>query len=356
MPNLLRLLFKRRSLNLSELCSFTRNLAAILTPTLPIAGAIDLISKQAFGGRAAEALSIIAADIQSGNTLSQAFQKHEMLFGTFFCSIIAQEEGSGNPNVVFLKLSEYYENKCSFRKKITCLLKYPLIILLGTIGIYVTLLLFFIPPGLQKVLNNPENLPFATKITVSIAVFVQIHASGIAMLSVFILVLFFWLWHSNLKSPWLSSLAWNIPVIGDVLRKNSLQRFSLALSTLLSCGFDLSHALATSASELRNVFLEKRILHALIDTINNSESIFNILKELSIFPPFIIEMAKNEKRSNHSNEQLKKISTFYQDEVEAAFNAFTIIIGPVFVAVIGLLGLGVLISLYLPVFKVVGNP
>lgn len=356
MRKLLRSIFINQPLNLSELSSFTRKLVALTATPQQINGVIDSLAKQATGGRVGETLSAISADIQSGNTLSQAFQKHEKLFGAFFCSIITQGEIAGNPGSGLLKLSEYYERMDAFHKKITRLLKYPAIILLGTTGCFITLLLFLIPPGLHKVWTNPENLPFTTKITASIATFFQMHASNIALLSAIIIILFGWLWKSDFKSARFSAFAWNIPFIGDLLRKSSLHRFSLALSTLLSCGFNLTHALTISAGELRNTHLEKRIMHAMIDTINDSEPVFNVLKELSIFPPLIIEMAKNEKRMNHSTEQLKKIAGFYQNEVEAAFNAVAIIIGPVIVTIIGLLGLGVLISLYLPVFKLVGNP
>jgi type IV pilus assembly protein PilC len=325
--------------------------------TMPqIPGGLDSLKKHSTGGRVGEALSIISSDIQSGNTISQAFQKHEQLFGTFFCSAIAQGETSQNPGNVLLKLSEYYENRYVFHNKLTRLLKYPLIILIGTTGCFLTLLLFLIPLGLNKIATDSENLPMVTKLTVSIASFIQMHATEEALLSVIITFVFGLLWYTNRRSPWLLSIAWNIPVIGDIIRKNSLQRFSLALSTLLSCEFDLAHALTISASELRNTSIEKRILHVLIDNFNGSKPIFAVLKELSVFSPLIIEMAKNEKSTSHSIEHLKKIFSFYQLEVEAAFNAFAIIIGPLFVSVFGLLSLGVLISVYLPVFKLVGNP
>lgn len=298
---------------------------------------------------------MIAADIRAGDAISRAFQKREPLFGAFFCSMVIQAEKSGNPGPVFLKLSEYYEKRLAFQKKITRLLKYPLFILLGTSGCFITLLLFIVPMGLRNVLADPDNLSIVTKTAVSAAGFIQTHALDAVVLSAIIMVLIYCLWRSNLKSPWFSTFAWRIPVAGDVLRKNSLQRFALSLSALLSSGFDPAHALTISAAELRNIPLEKRILHALIDTISGPGPIFSILKKLSIFPPFIIEMAINGKNPDHSDKHLKKIAAFYQDEVEAAFNAFAIIIGPVFVMVSGLLGIGVIVSLYLPVLKLVGN-
>lgn len=355
MLNFDKSLFKKRSLTLSELSSFTRKFAALMASAPPVTGVIDLLSKQMAGEKVSKTLSLIAANIKSGSTTSHAFQKHELIFGTFFCSMITQGEASGNLGDALLKSSEYFEKRDGFRKKITHLLKYPLIIILGATGCFVSLLFFIVPQGLQKVWINSNNLPPATKVIVSTITFIQTHTPEIAIVFIVIMILFLLLWHSNHKSPWVSSFAWNLPTLGDILRKNSLQRFSLSLSTLLSSGLNCEHALTILARELRNSHLEKRILNTLVDTINDSKSIFIILKKISIFPPLIIAMAENEKKLNHSYEQIKKIAVFYQDEVEAAFNAFAIIIGPVFVSVIGLLGLGVIISLYLPVFKLVGN-
>lgn len=350
--NSMRTLFKliRRSqpLSLGERCSFARKFAALMVAPQQIAGGIDSLAKPVSDNRVGETLSAISADIQSGESLTKAFQKRENLFGTFFCSMVAQSELSGNPGIAFLKLSEYYEKRDTFKKKINRLLKYPVFILLGTSGCFATLFLFLIPPRLEKAHVNSENLPIAAKAIVSMATSIHLYGPLVGLLAAILLVLAYSVWKSNFKSPWFSSFTWKIPVMGDVIRKSSLQRFSLALSALLSCGFNLSHALTISAGELRNIHLEKRILHGVIDCISDTKSILKVLNELSIFPPLFIEMAKDEKRASHSTEQLKKIAVFYQSEVEAAFNAFAIIIGPVFVSITGLLGLGVLISLSLP--------
>jgi type IV pilus assembly protein PilC len=337
---------------MGELSSITRSLSVIIIPGRPIAGAIDLLAKQTADKRIAEALSQVASAIGSGSSLEQAFQKHELLFSPFFCTMVAHGEASGNVGLVFLKLSEYYEKRSAFQNKIIRLLRYPLFVLLGTTGCFITLFLFLIPMGLQKVRAHAGVASAASKIETASA-FLQMHALESVFISILVLAFFYWLRRSNRKSPWLSTLTWNIPVIGDALRKNALQRFALALSTLATSGFTPVYTLTIAARELRNGTIEKRILHALID-LNESRSIFSILKELAIFPPLIIDTALDEKRPDQSNDFLIKIAHFYQDEVEAAFNAFIILIGPVFVASIGLLGLGVLISMNMPVLKVVG--
>ena len=156
------------------------------------------------------------------------------------------------------------------------------------------------------------------------------------------------MWNSNLKSPWLSTLAWKIPFIGELIRKNSLQRFSLSLSTLLTCGFDNSHSLTIAAGELRNILLEKRILNSLVNRLNDPDALFTIPRELSIFPPVIMQMAQDDRLSGRQSEFFRKLSNFYQNEVEAAMNAFAILAAPLFVTIFGLLGLGMLVSLYFP--------
>lgn len=306
---------------------------------------VDPHLKQIPGGRVGKTLTMIASAIQSGNTVSEAFQKHESTFGVFFCSIIAKGEESGNIGSAFLKLSEHYEKRYSFQKKIICLLKYPLIILLGASGCFLTLLLFLIPPALQKVWAIAGTMPGAIKAGSSPAIFFQTHTIESLVFPAFIgLFSLLWLWHSNIKFPWLSTLAWKIPITGELQRKNALQRFSLSLSTLLSCSIDPSHALAIAASELRNAVFEKRILHALVDSMSDSPSIFSILKKIPLFPRIIMEMAEERKQTDRADEQFKNIAAFYQDEVEAVFNALMILIGPVFVLVVGLIGLGFLIS------------
>jgi type IV pilus assembly protein PilC len=344
-----------RPLNLKEICFFTRTFSTLLASSPSVAGTIDAVINKKTCGRVANALSAVAADIRSGDSISQAFQKHEPLFGAFFCSMVIQGEKTGNLAPAFMKLSEYYESRHAYHKKITRLLKYPLFILFGTSGCLITLLFFMVPMGLRNALAGPEELAPAAEATASLFIFIQTHMLDAALWSAFVIGLIFLLWRGILKAALISALTWKIPVAGDVIRKNSLQRFALSLSTLLSSGFDSGHALTIAAAELRNRTQEKRILHALIDTISSPGTVYSILKKLSIFPPFIIEMANNGKKTYQIDEYLKKIAAFYQDEVEAAFNAFAILAGPVFVMVSGLLGIGIVVSLYLPVFKLVGN-
>lgn len=320
-----------------------------------LAGTIDTVLKKNTCRRVAGALSVIAAEIRAGDTISQAFQKHEPLFGSFFCGMVMRGETSGNQGAAFMKLSEFYEKRFAFQKRMIRLLRYPLFIIFGASGCFVTLLLLLVQTSLRKALTGPENLPPLVRAAVSTIVFLQTHALEAALFSVFILVLVCLLRMSNLKSPWFSAISWRIPVAGEVIRKNSLQRFAHSLSTLLSSGFDQTHALTIAASELRNITHEKRILHALVETINGSVSIFGILKNLSVFPPAIMAMATDGMKTSQPDQYLKKIAAFYQNEVEAAFNAFAILAGPVFVMISGLLSAGVVVALYLPVFKLVGN-
>lgn len=345
----------------NEICLFLRKISVILASLASgEAGisdnGIDRHAKHKPGSLAAETLKEIVSEIRSGAALSPTFQKRERLFGIFFCSMIAQAERSGNPRSALHKLSEHYERKNAFNKKLTRLLRFPLIIMLGATGCFLTLLLFFIPLGLKNVWACAGTIPSSTKAVVSIIALLGNHTLEMAVLSGIILILLFRLGKFRMWSPQLSSLAWKIPFIGDIIRKNSLSRFSFSLSALFSSGFDSMHALPISAHELRNNVLEKQILHTATDTISNSNSIFSILKGLSIFPPLLMDFAVDEKKETAIDEYLKKIATFYQDEVEAACNALIILIGPVFISITGFLGLGTVIALYLPVFKVVGNP
>jgi type IV pilus assembly protein PilC len=338
MPEFLSSLFRNPVLTRGELCSFSRKFAAIMNPVPPIISAIDSISKNSVGKRGAEAFSLIDAEIRAGKTITQAFQKYEPLFGPFFCEIIGHAEAAGNPGVAFLKLSEYYEKMDSFNKKVVRLLRYPMIIMLGATGCFTTLLLFLVPPGLEKASGR---LPFALQAAAPVSLFV-----AVAVLVAALVLALFFRRHAG-PAHWFSSLAWYLPFAGSVARKLSLRRFSLALSTLLACGFDVAHALTISAKELRNSFIEKRILNTLVDAMGEPKSIFNALKELRIFPPLMLEKTGHDKSTIDENERLVKIAAFYQDEAEAAINAFAMVISPLFVTVFGLLGLGVLISLYL---------
>jgi type IV pilus assembly protein PilC len=345
----------RPYLSQNDLALFARHFSAILASGMLPAKAIELLVKQTTDKTILTVLGLIVSDMQKGSNLAQAFSKQKRIFGTFFCSIISSGEASGNLKMLLAKVSEYYEKNDLFQKKIVRSLKYPLFIWVGTLGSLCTMLLYLIPAVMKKISHFSGTIPAPTAILFSLLHFLYFHLFLVIILSItlFAIVVALFLLCDVLE--WVELILLKIPMYGNVRRKNSLRRFSLTLSFLLSNGLDFYNALKIAASTLNSRFLGNPN-QVLQNTPKDIYSLLETLKNGELYPALIGEMLFDRNR-NSANEEvlLTKIAEFYQEEVDVTLGAFFLVFGPATMTFLGLLGGGTLVALYMPFFKFVGN-
>ena len=320
----------------------------------PLPQALDSLSHQQSMKKLGPILRLIALELHGGRSASQAFLKHENKFGSFFCEALRQGELSADPGAFFLGLAYYYEENDRFRKEIFHTLKYPAITAAGATGAMVTLLAVSIPAAVRTIPAYSENIPLITRIVLH-----ALSVSPLALLSLLIIAIFLSIvaWRSIEKFHALDRLAPNgapeVRFFGSLTRKLSLRRIALSLSFLLSNGVSISDALRISAEALRYTPYRDKLIGIAQNIHTNGASLPAVLKDAGdIFPPLVFDILSDRKPPYNESGYFRKIAEFYEEEIGTAFAVTAIVLGPLIVAIAGLLGGGILVALYLPLLRI----
>jgi type II secretory pathway component PulF len=355
---MIRNCFSRLSnrLSHSESGTLARNLATIITAKRPLAESLEALSKQTTAEKLSAVLSLVAADLRKGSSLASAFQTQQRSVGLFFCQVVTQGETTGNLGPLLAHMADYYEKITRFRKKIFCTLKYPTIVVSITTGALGTALAFFVPAAVRSIQTYAGTLPPVTKIALAAVTLVPDHRQLFLALIVLFILFSACLWYTNDRLQWLEKIAWNIPLLGNLYRGNSLRRISSILSFLLSNGMNPSKALEITAETVKSTRLRIQLVRAAQEETGNNESLSAAFYASGgVFPSFILDTLSHTKEHRNRGEQFKKTAELYEEEIEASVTALVLVIEPLFVAITGLLGVGILVALYLPMLHVFGS-
>ncbi len=339
---------------LAELSRFTRQLAAMTSAGLPLVQCLDILASQTENKVLAHVVQQISGDIQVGSTLADSLQKHPKIFNQLFCNMVSAGEASGNLDGVLIRLAEYQEKAESLRRKIKTAMTYPVIV--GIIAVIVTIVMLtvIVPTFAKMFVDLGGEMPLPTKIVMGLSNFlskylifiVAIAGGGIVALAQY---------NKTEKGKFnLDTLKLKLPVFGDLERKSAVSRFSQTLATLLSSGVTILEALSITAKTSGNKVIEKGLLRTL-EKITGGLTIAEPLKDTGVFPPMVIQMISVGEKTGDLSEMLTKISEFYKEEVDAAVDALTSIIEPIMICFLGAGIGGILISMYLPIFSMIGT-
>jgi type IV pilus assembly protein PilC len=347
--------FCRPALRLSELTLLSRLLSTAASARQPLRETLALLSKQTTNKKIYNALALVCAELQRGALVAQAFSKYELIFGTLFCRVVAYGETAGNSSTLCAHLADYYKENELFRKKISRILKYPVLIVIGATGIFIASLGFVIPFAVRTISSYTGNLPAATSIALTAVTFLSRHCQTMLTVSIVFCAVCFCVWYATIRLQCLEKIAWRTPFCGKLCRKNSLRRISQTLSFLLTNGIPPSRALKITAETAGCISFRNALRRAAQGECETVTALSTALKAADIFPPSIIDPPTGTEEQYAGGELFKKIAEFYQEEIEAAVTAAVLVIEPAVVAIAGLLGGGVLLALYLPLLRGLGN-
>jgi type IV pilus assembly protein PilC len=291
-------------------------------------------------------------DIQGGATMADAMKKHPAIFTSLYTNMVAAGEASGSLDTVLRRLAEYQEASDGLRRKIQGAMAYPSIVAGVAIIVTIVMLMFVVPTFAKMFVDMGGTLPLPTKIVMMISDFVQHYilfaVAGIIAGSIALS----YYYRTDEGKLVIDTFKLRIPVIGDLLRKTAISRFSQTLATLLSSGITILDALSITAKTAGNRLLEKGLMRTL-EKISGGLTIAEPLKETGVFPPMVIHMIAVGERTGDLPEMLAKIAEFYNEEVDAAVEALTSIIEPIMIVFMGAIVGGILIAMYLPMFNMV---
>ncbi len=339
---------------LQDISRFTRQFSAMTSAGLPLVQCLDILGGQTESKKLAAAVKQVSTDIQGGSTLADALQKHPSIFNSLYSNMVAAGEASGNLDTVLSRLADYLEKSDALIRKIKGAMTYPVIVLSVAIIATAAMLTFVVPTFAAMFIEAGNTLPMPTRIVMGISDFLRSFAVLILLAVIGLVVALTSYYKTEDGKLRIDALKLRLPVFGDLERKSSISRFAQTLSTLLSSGVTIIEALSITAKTAGNKVLEKGILRTL-ERITGGLTIAEPLKETGVFPPMVIHMIAVGEKTGDLAEMLKKISDFYQEEVDSAVDALTSIIEPIMIIGMGIVIGGLLLAMYLPMFDMIGT-
>jgi len=347
----IRLLPKRkRKVKLKDLVVFTRQFATMIDAGLPLVQGLDVLGKQNENPTMREVLLDVKEQVQSGGTLADGLRQHPKIFDELFTNMIDAGEAGGVLDVVLQRMAEYLEKSDKLRRQIKTAMIYPGVVVSAAILVTSILLIFVIPTFADLFNGFGAALPAPTRIVIAMSNF-MLGYWYLIFGSMFGSIYFFRKFAATDRGKeTIHPLALKVPVFGDLIRKVAVARFSRTLSTMISSGVPILEALNICARTSGNRVVEREITRVRI-SISEGKSITEPLEGSQIFPGMVVSMIGVGEQTGAMDAMLGKIADFYEDEVDNAVNGLKQLIEPLMILVLGGLIGGLVIAMYLPIFK-----
>jgi type IV pilus assembly protein PilC len=295
--------------------------------------------------------------VEGGSTLGEAMARHPKVFSTLYVNMVEAGEAGGILDVILVRLATFLEKLDALQRKVKSALTYPAVVGIVATGASAFMLIFIIPTFAKMFTDFGGELPLPTRIVIGISDFLRHFWWAIAAGITGAVIGFQRYYKTESGRFTIDKMMLKIPVLGTVVRKGSVARFTRTLGTLISSGVPILQGLEITARTAGNKVVERAVM-ATRESISQGNTISEPLKECGVFPPMVTQMIAVGEQTGALDEMLDKIASFYDSEVDTAVDALTAVIEPVMIVVMGVVVGGMLIAMYLPMFKlvtVVGN-
>jgi type IV pilus assembly protein PilC len=353
-PSSINLSFGRKRIKKVHISRFTRQFATMIGAGLPMVQCLEILAQQSDSAGMRKVIGQVKESVQAGTTLAEALSRHKKTFDDLYVNMVDAGEIGGALDTILIRLAVYREKADALVRKVRGALIYPSVILIVAIGV-TTLMLTYIVPIFAKMFSGVgAELPGPTKFVMGLSQFLR--ANSLAGLIFFVLAAVGLRFYVRTEQGHLTidKLLLKLPLIGDLLRKSAISRFTRTLGTLISSGVSILEALDITAKTAGNKVIQNAIKKSVL-AIAEGETITQPLKETGVFPPMVTQMISVGEKTGGLDDMLNKIADFYEEEVDAAVSALTSIIEPVVIIFMGAIVGGILISMYLPMFDIIGK-
>jgi type IV pilus assembly protein PilC len=337
-----------------EISRFTRQFATMISAGLPMVQCLDILGNQVENKELVKVVNSVKEGVQGGATLSESMARHPKVFDTLYTNMVEAGEVGGALDSILNRLAGYREKADKLVRKVKGAMVYPAVVVVVALGVTIGMLAYIVPvfAGMFSSLN--AELPLPTQVVLDISNFLQANMLYLLLGLIGFSVVFIW-WK---KTP-SGNLQWDkfmlrTPVLGNLIKKSSIARFTRTLGTLLSSGVSILEALDITAKTSGNMVISNAIRKSVL-SIAEGDTITGPLKETGVFPPMVTQMISVGEKTGGLDEMLSKIADFYDDEVDAAVTALTSIIEPIIIVFMGVVIGGILIAMYLPMFDIIGK-
>ncbi|HSI25626.1 MAG TPA: type II secretion system F family protein [Methylotenera sp.] len=334
-----------------DITLFTRQLATMMKAGVPLLQAFDIVGKGHSNPAVAKLLGDIKADVETGSSLSTSFRKYPLYFDNLFCNLVGAGEQAGILDTLLDRLATYKEKIMAIKGKVKSALVYPTSIIVVAFIIVVIIMIFVIPAFKTLFEGFGADLPGPTLVVMAISDFFVSYWWAIFASIGGGLWFFFYTWKRSEKMQnTMDRLMLKLPILGDIIRKATIARFSRTLSTMFSAGVPLVEALDSVAGAAGNrVYYDatKRIQ----SEISTGTSLTVAMQNANVFPNMVLQMTAIGEESGALDSMLSKVADFFEAEVDDAVDAMSSLMEPVIMVVLGTIIGGLVVAMYMPIFK-----
>jgi len=335
-----------------ELTVFTRQIATMINAGLPLVQSLEVLASQQPNKQFKRILTKIREDVEGGSTFAASLKQHPTVFTPLYMSMVEAGEAGGFLDTVLNRLAGYIEKSMALRRKVKGAMIYPATIITVAVAVVIFLLIFVIPTFKTLFEGFGAALPLPTRIVLELSRLVRTHVVtvlGAFVGTVFVLRFYY---RTERGKKVIDSLLLRLPIIGQLIRKVSVAKFTRTLGTLVSSGVPILDGLNITARVAGNKVVEEAILKTR-SSIAEGKTIADPLGASGIFPPMVVQMISVGEQTGALDAMLAKIADFYDAEVDQAVSNLTTLLEPIMIVFLGVVVGGVIIAMYLPIFKLV---
>ena len=336
-----------------DLVVFTRQFATMIDAGLPLVQCLDILGRQQDNKTFKKILVEVKESVESGSTFAEALKKHPKAFDELYVNLVAAGEVGGILDTILNRLAAYIEKALKLKKKVKSAMTYPTTII-GIAVVVIAVILIFVIPSFEKMFADfGSTLPAPTQIVIDLSNFIQRYILVIIAAIVIFIAGFKRFYRTPKGRELIDDVALKLPIMGILIRKVAVAKFTRTLGTMMSSGVPILDGLDIVAKTAGNKTVEKAI-YRVRQSISEGKTIAEPLEKSGVFPPMVCQMIAVGEQSGSIDTMLNKIADFYDDEVDDAVGNLTAMMEPLLMLFLGTTVGGLVIAMYLPIFKLAG--
>ncbi len=334
-----------------DLSIFTRQFATMIDSGLPLVQCLDILGAQQPNKTFQKTIKDIKSSIEGGSTFAAALKKHPDTFDSLYSNLVAAGEVGGMLDTILARLATYIEKSEKLKGRVKGAMVYPVVVLTIAAGATAVLLLFVIPVFAKMFADVGAALPAPTQFVMDLSNFLR-HYFLYMIIGIAAVIYAIRAYYKTANGTLvIDSMLLKAPVFGDLIRKNAVARFTRTLSTMISSGVPIMDGLEIVARTSGNKIIENAIMKAR-ESIAAGKTISEPLGQTKVFPSMVVQMISVGEATGNMDAMLSKIADFYDEEVDAAVASMTSLIEPLLIVFLGVVIGGLVVAMYLPIFKI----
>jgi type IV pilus assembly protein PilC len=340
----------RKSVPQKLVVVFTRQFATMINAGLPLVQCLTILGNQQEHPAFANIIKQVRNDVESGQSLGEALLKHPKVFNELYTNLVEAGETGGTLDVILNRLSTYIEKSEKLKKKVKGAMVYPAVVTGVAVAVTAIILIFVIPVFEKMFSEVGQSLPAPTRMVIAISRFVSGNIHYMFLAGVAFIFMIRRIYRTQKGKYLIDDWLLRLPIFGMLLRKVAVAKFARTFGTMVSSGVPILNAMDIVAKSAGNKVVEKAVYNAR-GSIAQGKTISEPLEESKVFPIMVTQMIAVGEASGELDTMLNKIADFYDDDVDAAVNTLTSMMEPVMMIVLGGIVGGLVVSMYLPIFK-----